>query len=384
MFKTTSVLELSKSALKNNISFLKEILGENIRFSSVIKGNAYGHGIEQFVPLAEEAGIDHFSVFSGDEAFRVFKSTVNNSEIMVMGWLDEEELQWAINNEISFWIFDSERLDKAISISKKLKKKAKIHLEIETGMNRTGLSIESLDYVLNKLIGNPNSYSLEGICTHFAGAESVANYVRVKRQISKFNKIYKTIIKLGFKPKCRHTACSAAALSYPKTRMDMVRIGIAQYGYWPTTETFIQYVLKKADRTDPLNRIISWKSQVMVTKKVMAGEFINYGNTYLAQEEKLIAIIPVGYSHGFNRTLSNLGRVLIHGQRVGVIGMVNMNMLIADVTLMPDVKKGDEVVLIGKQGDLEITVASFSEISNEVNYELLVRLPERINRIITN
>ena len=384
VFKTTSVLEISKSALQRNVNFLKSIIGPDVRFSSVVKGNAYGHGIEQFIPIAEDAGIDHFSVFSGDEALRVFNALTKKSEIMVMGWLDQDELEWAIINDISFWIFEPERLDSALKISRILNKPARIHLEIETGMNRTGLSIEALNHVLKLLISYPDNFIFEGVCTHYAGAESIANFVRVNRQISRFNKIYKSITKLGLKPKYRHTACSAAALNYPKTRMDMVRFGIAHYGLWPNTETFIQYIHGKDDKTDPLDRLISWKSQIMSLKKVNEGEFISYGTSYLAQEEKMIAIVPVGYSHGFNRTLSNLGRVLVHGQRIGVIGMVNMNMLIVDVSNLPDVSIGDEVVIIGKQGDLQISVASFSEISNEVNYELLVRLPEQINRIIKN
>jgi alanine racemase len=166
--------------------------------------------------------------------------------------------------------------------------------------------------------------------------------------------------------------------------MDMVRIGIMQYGFWPSIETYIQYFNGKDNRTDPLDRIIAWKSKVMSTKIVKEGEFVSYGTTYLALEEKEIAVVPVGYSHGYSRMLSNQGRVLIGGYRVGVIGMVNMNMLIADITSVPDVKVGDEVVIIGKQGDLEISVASFSEISNQVNYELLVRLPATTRRTATD
>ncbi|PLW97271.1 MAG: alanine racemase [Marinilabiliales bacterium] len=382
MFKTTSYIELNQQALIENVKFLKELIGRDIKFSSVVKGNAYGHGIEQFIPMAEAAGIDHFSVYSGDEAYRVFKASSDQPEIMIMGWMDPEAMEWAIKNGIGFWIFETERLDKALEIAKKLRCKAKIHIEVETGMNRTGLSNTSLNYVTKKIIENPDYFILDGLCTHYAGAESVANYVRVNRQISRFNKISKKFQTLGLKPTYRHTACSAAALNYPKTRMDLVRIGIAQYGLWPSAETFIQYIHGKVARFDPLNRIISWKSEIISIKKVKEGEFISYGTTYLAQEEKLIAVIPVGYSHGFSRMLSNQGRVLIHGQRVGVIGMVNMNMIIADITSIPDVNIGDEVVIVGKQGELEISISSFSEISNLVNYELLARLPERTNRIV--
>lgn len=382
MFKTTSIIELNQSALAGNVQFLKTLFGEHVRFSSVVKGNAYGHGIEQFIPMAEKAGIDHFSVFSGDEAYRVWKSSAGNSEIMIMGWLGSKAMQWAIENGISFWIFETKRLDEALEMAKRLGIKAKIHIEIETGMNRTGLSAKGLKYAMKKILENVDHLIFEGLCTHYAGAESVANYVRVNRQLSKFNKIYKKLILNGLKPKYRHTACSAAALNYPKTRMDLVRIGIAQYGFWPSAETFIQYIHGKAARFDPLNRIISWKSEIISVKKVNEGEFISYGTTYLAQEKKTIAVIPVGYSHGFSRMLSNQGRVLIHGHRVGVIGMVNMNMIIADITSVPDVIVGDEVVIVGKQEELEISISSFSEISNLVNYELLARLPERTKRIV--
>jgi len=384
MFTTTSIIELNKVSLKRNVDFLKKIIGRKVKFSSVVKGNAYGHGIEKFIPIAEEAGIDHFSVFSGDEASRVYAVAKNNPDIMIMGWLDNEEMSWAIENGINFWIFEGERLDKALEMAKKINKPAKIHLEVETGMNRTGLSEKALKYAIIKLKDNPRHLELEGLCTHYAGSESIANYLRVRRQINKFNKIYQTVKNDGLSPKYRHTACSAAALNYPKTRMDMVRIGISQYGFWPSAETFIQYIHGKENREDPLERVITWKSRIMSIKRVKQGEFISYGTTYLAQEEKMIAIIPVGYSHGFSRGLSNQGRVLIHGQRVAVIGMVNMNMLIADVTSVPEAELDDEVVIIGKQGDLEITVSSFTEISNQVNYELLARLPERTKRIVVN
>ncbi|MCB2208039.1 MAG: alanine racemase [Bacteroidetes bacterium] len=382
MFKTTSVIELSQSALTGNVQFLKELIGEHVRFSSVVKGNAYGHGIEQFIPMAEKAGINHFSVYSSDEAFRVFKASSGESEIMIMGWLDTEAMQWSIENGISFWIFEAERLDKTLEMAKRLGRKAKIHVEVETGMNRTGLPEKGLKHIMKKILDNGEHLIFEGLCTHYAGAESVANYVRVNRQLSKFNKIHKKFILNGLKPKYRHTACSAAALNYPKTRMDLVRIGIAQYGLWPSAETFIQYIHGKAARFDPLNRIISWKSEIISVKKVNEGEFISYGTTYLAQEEKTIAVIPVGYSHGFSRMLSNQGRVLIHGHRVGIIGMVNMNMIIADITSIPDVNIGDEVVIVGRQEEREISISSFSEISNLVNYELLARLPERTKRIV--
>ena len=233
------------------------------------------------------------------------------------------------------------------------------------------------------LKANQEHLTVEGFCTHYAGAESIANHVRVRQQMKTFGQLDDWMARKGVVPAKRHTACSAAAMSYPKTRMDMARIGIMQYGFWSSRETFINYLSGKADKTDPLKRVITWKSRVMTTHVVKPGEFIGYGTSYMAENHMKVAVVPVGYAHGYSRSLSNQGRVLINGHRVGVIGMVNMNMLIVDVTNVPESTAGDEVVLIGRQGDLEISVSSFGELSIQLNYELLTRLPQDIPRIIT-
>ena len=371
MFQT-SYIELSQSALEENYKFLKSVVGEQTLISTVIKGNAYGHGIVDLVPMAIKAGQRHFSVFSADEA-RLCREVAPNAEIMIMGMLDNEELEWAITNNIQFYIFEVDRLEIALKIAKKLNQLAQIHLELETGMNRTGLRKKEVLKVIELLSQNEN-YILKGVCTHFAGAESIGNYVRIQEQIKSFKKQRKQLAKRY------HLASSAATLSYPKTQMDMVRIGILNYGFWPSTETFIHFVKDKLDRTDPLRRILSWKSKVMSTKTVETGEFIGYGTTYMARENMKIATVPVGYSHGYSRSLSNQGRVLVNGERVSVVGIVNMNMMVLDITDIPDTKKGDEVVLIGNQGDYSISVSSFSELSDQLNYELLTRLPHNIPR----
>ena len=378
-----SIIEISESALINNIKFIKSVIGENCVLSSVVKGNAYGHGIEVFIPLAQKCGIDHFSVFSAAEAYKTLKAAGRNCKIMIMGMIDQADLEWIIINDIEFYVFEEARLKTALSICRKIKKPARIHIELETGLNRSGFNKKELIEVTNLLSAHPTEFIVQGICTHYAGAESIANYLRIQKQIKIFNSRYKWVLSQGITPKKRHTACSAAAMTYPSTRMDMVRIGIMQYGYWPSKETFMNYLGKHTDKQDPLRRVITWKSKVMNIKNVKAGEFIGYGTTYLAESEMKIAIVPVGYAEGYSRSLSNQGRVLIKGRRVGVIGIVNMNMLIADISKIPGVKIGDEVILIGRQGDLTISVSSFGELSNQFNYELLTRLPGDIPRIIT-
>jgi alanine racemase len=378
-----SVIELSQSALQKNISFLKEQF-KNTKMSSVIKANAYGHGLKEFLKMSEKCGINHFSVFCSSEARKVVKNLTFSADVMIMGWINDDDMEWIISNGIDFFVFDFDRINKFIEMAKKLSIPAKIHIELETGMNRTGFAQKDLKKLFKKLNENTEYFILKGLCTHFAGAESIANYKRINDQIKTFNRIHKRFLKNNLIPELRHTACSAAALSYPKTQFEMVRIGILQYGFWPSKETFIQFLSKNNLLVDPLNQILGWKSAIMSMKEVKTGEFISYGTSYLAQKDMKIAIIPVGYSHGYARNLSNQGRVLINGQRVAVIGMVNMNMLIADVTLIDQVSLGDEVVLIGKQGDLSINVSSFAEFSDQLNYELLTRLPAEISRVIIN
>jgi alanine racemase len=379
MFHTSNI-EISRSAYQQNLNFLKEQIGKGVKISSVVKGNAYGHGIEMFVPLAEDCGIEHFSVFSADEALRVRQAGKGLADIMIMGSLENEELEWAIHNGIEFFVFEQDRLEAALKIAKKIQRPAKLHIELETGMNRTGFAAQSIKATKMLLLKHPEAFEMKGLCTHYAGAESIANYFRIKKQKSLFNKLKKQFAVPDLMPEALHTACSAAAIRYPETQMDMVRIGILQFGFFPSQEVLIEYLTRQKKTEYPLKRLISWKTKIMDVKQVKAGEFIGYGTSFLASNDMSVASIPVGYSHGFSRSLSNQGRVLIHGQRTSVVGTVNMNMTLVDITNLEGVKKGDEVVLIGYQGDLEISVSSFGNFSDQLNYELLTRLPSNIPR----
>ncbi|MCZ4693204.1 alanine racemase [Ancylomarina euxinus] len=377
-----SLITLNENAVENNIAFLKKKLGDKVKISAVVKANAYGHGIEQIVPLFEKYGIDHYSVFYYSEAIRVFDSLSKPATIMVMGWLCEESVRGAIARGIEFFVFNIERLNFAIKYAKELNSKAKIHIEAETGMNRSGLNADELKNAITKIKENADCIEIVGFCTHLAGAESISNHVRIQSQLKKYNKMLVTLGANGLIPKYRHVANSAAAFVYPKARMDLVRIGIMLYGFWSSSEVYVQYINHKNNKINPLKRILGWNSQIMAIKKVKSGEFIGYGISYLAQTDIITALVPIGYSFGYSRSLSNKGRVLIGGQRCSVIGVVNMNMIIVDISHVDNAKVGDEVVLIGKQNDLEIKVSAFSEISNELNYEILAHLSESIVRTV--
>ena len=381
--KPTSYIELSKSALKNNLLFIREVIGEDPELVSVVKGNAYGHGIDVFTKAAYDCGVRSFAVFSAHEAFHVAEANINFNRLIIMGSVDErDELEWAIVNNVDFFVFDFERLMHALQIAKKHKAIIRIHIELETGMNRTGFKRAELKKLFPILDTWSDYISVQGICSHLAGSENISNYLRIKKQISRFSHVTKIFRSKNVAYGHPHLACSAAIMNYPKTILDMVRVGILQYGFWPSKEVKVAYLARTKATEDPLKRVISWKSKVMDVKTAKAGEFIGYGSSYLAEADMKIAVVPVGYAHGFSRSLSNQGRVLIAGVRVSVIGVVNMNMVLVDVSNLKDVKKGDEVVLIGNQGDHSISVASFSDLSVQLNYELLTRLPHDIPRII--
>jgi len=375
-------IELSQNALQNNIRFLQKMLGKSVKISSVVKGNAYGHGIAEFGSMLFKCGIRHFSVFSADEAYEL-KKVLHDVDILIMGNVEGDMLEWAIQQDIDFYVFDMDRLSTAIQLAKKFKTKAKVHIEVETGMNRTGFNKKELSAVISMIKKSIRYIDFKGLCTHYSGAESIINYYRVTSQIATFGEISERFRAKGLIPQIYHSACSAASVMYPETRMDMVRIGILQYGLWPSPETFIHFLADKKSRNDPLKRILTWKSTIMSVKDVREGEYIGYGTSYMAHENMKIAVIPIGYAHGYSRSLSNQGRVLIHGYRCAVVGTVNMNMIVIDVSELPKVAKGDEVVIIGSQSERAISIASFSEYSNQLNYELLTRLPRNIPRKIT-
>ncbi|MDX5338841.1 MAG: alanine racemase [Cyclobacteriaceae bacterium] len=383
--RPTSYLEISSSAYRQNIAFIRSRIGPTPEISAVVKGNAYGHGIPQMVQVAEEAGIRHFSTFSSDEAFLVHRHSQFSSQVMIMGMLFQEELPELIEKGISFYVFDFNRLEAAIEVAKNLKIPDKIHSEVETGFHRTGFEFGDLDQLIEILDREKPHLELKGLCTHYAGAESAINHPRVRLQFERYQSFREAFALKGITFERYHTACSAATLLFPEFHLDMVRIGIAGYGFWPTQETF--HLLKPSlheSQYNPFRRVISWKSQIMSLKPVETGEFVGYGQSYQTLEKMLLAIVPVGYAHGYRRILSNQGEVLISGVFCPVVGTVNMNAVAVDVGHLESVEIGQEVVLIGNQGDKEITVASFAETTRQVNYEMLTCLPVRITRMIVD
>lgn len=381
MVKHSSRIELSQASLKANFNFLRKQVGENVRISSVVKANAYGHGIHEYVPMAEKCGIDHFSVASSYEAEEVLEVCRDTSRVMIMGILYDEDIAWAIEHDVEFYVFHLDRLSRVVAEARKLQKPAHIHLEVETGANRTGLGRRYFNRALTFMQKHRDLLVFEGLCTHFGGAETFANRFKIEKQHKLFKELYRICRKKKILPKYRHLASSAAALAYPETRYDMVRIGVAQYGFWPSPDVYYNHLNMTGKTSENgLRRIFTWKTDVMDVREVDEGEFIGYGTAYQATHEMKIAVLPLGYSNGYPRGLSNRGKVLIKGKKAPITGLVNMNLFMVDVTHIPDVDVGEEVVLIGRQGNNSINVASFTQTTRLQNQEMMSRLPAAIPR----
>ncbi|MDN3670707.1 alanine racemase [Echinicola jeungdonensis] len=381
MVKHSSRIELRKSAYKSNINFIKKKIGKNVIFSSVIKANAYGHGIDVFVPMAESCGVDHFSVASAYEAWEVLQVCNPDSHIMIMGILYEDDIPWAIENNIEFYVYNYDRLSVTLAAAKKVGKPAKIHIEVETGANRTGMPKEEFSKSLTFLKNNADFLVFEGLCTHLGGAESFANNFKIEKQLKNFKTFLTKCKQKKVMPHLRHVASSAAALSIKESLYDMVRVGVAQYGFWPSPDIYYTHINQVGKNKDgALKRIITWKTDIMDTRKVNEGEFIGYGTAFQAVRKMNIAVIPLGYCNGYPRGLSNRGYVLIQGKKAPIVGLINMNLFMVDITHIPKAKVGDEVVLIGRQNNNVIHISSFTNFTNLLNNEMLSRLPASIPR----
>lgn len=381
MFET-STIELSASAFRNNLKFIRKKLKKGVRLCSVVKGNAYGHGLKEFVSMAMQEGVDYFAVHSAEEAYCLQNSLSTMPHLFIMGEIEGQAIEWAIQHQIEFAVFDEQRLETALKFAQKLNIKAKIHIEVETGMRRTGFEIDQLSALCDWFRAHESHVIFQGLFTHFAGAESQANHFRISKQIEVFHQAKLILAQEQLKPIYVHAACSAAMLNYPETQENMVRVGILNYGFWPNVETQIRASGENNQASNPLKRVIRWSAKIMTTKNISKGHFVGYGTTFLAHKNMKLAIVPVGYSHGYSRNLSNVASVLVNGKVAPVVGTVNMNSLTIDISLVGKVEKGDEVVLIGKQNGKQITASSFSEQSQQLNYELLTRLPMNIPRFI--
>ncbi len=372
-------VEISRKNLIHNLKFLKSRLRKKTKFGAVVKSNAYGHGIREVTKILLEEGVDYFMVNTLEEAM-ILRELGVKGFILIMGYIPESHIKDAVENGIRLVLYNRETIPLLKEVKRETGKEPLLHLKIETGTNRQGIPIDSLVPFIEEM--QNNNLLIEGIYTHFANIEDTTDHTYAMYQLSMFKKACDIIEKMGIKLKFRHTACSAAILLFKKTHFDLVRAGISLYGLWPSKQTYLSYIMLHGRNRKNLKPVLTWKTVVAQIKNVSENECIGYGCTYRTTYPSKIAVLPVGYYEGYDRGLSNIGHVLIKGRRAPVRGRVCMNMIMVDITHIPDVSLGEEVVLLGKQKNMEITADEIASLLGTINYEVVTRINENLPRII--
>lgn len=353
--RTYAVINLRNYA--GNLRFFEDHCTPS-KVMPVVKANAYGHGAIPLSKVAERMGIDYFAVAFLEEALQLRNHGIN-SDILVFNYVAPDLIHIAYENNITLTLYSWEQLSKY----SKQASKPKCHVKIDTGMKRLGVQPDEASEFIQK--ARSSGFEIEGAYTHFAVADSLdeEDVEFTKEQFEQF-------ARLDLDVKIKHVCNSGSALSKIVNCFDYVRIGIASYGLQPSN------MLQSSE----IKPVLEWKSTVSSVKTINPGDTVSYGRTFRAFTEMKIAAIPVGYADGYWRQLSNKGYVLIHGERCPIVGRVCMDQFMVDVTHLDDVKLGDEVVLIGRQGDNSISAEEIANLVDTINYEVTCRISERVPR----
>ena len=375
-------IEISKSAILRNISEIKSLIGKNAKLISVIKANAYGHGLCEVASVVEKES-DYLAVINLDEAEELRKTDIR-TPIIILGYTSESasDILWAIQERVELAVNSlthAERLSKIIEDSAGGAEDLKIHIKIDTGMGRMGIMRENAVEYIKKINKLPN-LKIKGIMSHFADVVDHKDYA--KEQLQKFEDIIFQLFKEKIEPALWHMAKTEAILDFPESHFDAVRLGIGLYGFYPNKKLVDRVHI--AHPEFELKPCLTWKTKILQVKDYPKAQFVGYGCAHKTKRQTKIAIFPVGYYQGFDRGLSSTGEVLINGKRCPIIGRICMNMSMADVTDVPKARRDDEVVIIGSQMDEEITADEIAEKLNTVNYEIVTRINPKIERRIVD
>lgn len=364
--------EINLQAIRDNVKTLKSLTKPGTLFMAVVKANGYGHGAKQVARAAVEGGADRLGVALVEEAVELREAGFR-VPIHILSEIPPEAAPLVISNDFIPTVCTRPVAEALSRVAQKSNRKAKIHLKVDTGMNRLGLfpaEVPSFIEFVNKL---PN-LEIEGIFTHFALADKPENEYTL-RQLRKFQDLLLILQKKGVNIRLKHAANSAATVFFPETHFDMIRIGITLYGLHPSAATKGKINLKPA---------LQLKARVSYVKKIKAGEGVSYGFTYRSPVATTIVTLPLGYGDGYSRLLSNKSQVLLEGQRMPVVGQICMDQLMVDAGPLEGVAPGSEAVLIGRQGNEEISVDELADILGTINYEVVCMINSRVPRVYVN
>lgn len=371
-------VELDAAALENNVREFRRRIPEPTRLGAVVKSNAYGHGMLETAAIARRAGAEWLCVNGVEEGVRL-REAGHDAPILVMGYVALSDLEPVVALDLRPVVYNLETVDRLEALAVAAGRQVRVHVKVETGTNRQGVPEHDVPRFVEKLRAAP-SLRLEGLSTHFADIEDTTDHGFAETQIAAFGRIVETVRSLGESP-LRHSACSAAALLFNRTHLDLARIGISVYGIWPSKETYVS-CLERGKPSLDLRPALAWKTRIAQIKEVREGEFVGYGRTWRATRTTRIAVLPVGYHEGYDRGLSGIAHVLVRGRRAPVRGRVCMNMTMVDVTDVPEARLEDEVVLLGPQGDERVSAEQLAQWCGTIPYEIVSRIHPSLPRLV--
>jgi alanine racemase len=374
-------IELDKQALVSNFRVLHKLLSKKTNFLAVTKSNAYGHGLMQVAKILTSdqlivaSNCLWFGVDSIVEALRLRREGIEN-KILVLGRTLPERLKEAVNENITLSVSSLPGLLELVKDHSKNTTWPEFHLKIDTGMHRQGFFPRELPAVIKIL--KRHKLAPSGIYTHFASAKDSLYPAYTLEQLKNFKMVLKTMRVAGYKNLIRHSAASGGTLLFPDSHLDMVRVGMALYGYYPSFETSL-----RVGNKIKLSPVLSWRSLVGEVKEIPKDSFVGYDLSEKINRKTKIAVIPVGYWHGFDRGLSSVGEVLIRGLRRKVLGRVSMDMIVVDVTDgIKKVQPGDVVTIIGRDGREVIWADEIGAKIGTSCYEVLTRINPLIYKVV--
>ena len=362
--------EVDLDNLQYNLKEIKKTCGDK-EIIGVIKANAYGHGAMEIAPTLLENGVSRLAVAVLSEAMEIRMSGVKEP-VMILGYTPPYLGDMLLDNDIEQTVYSYNDALELSRIAVLKRKVLKVHVVLDTGMGRIGFlptkeSVEEV-YKINKL---PN-IKIQGIFSHFSSADELEKEYTLY-QMSKYNKFINKLEQKNIRIPIKHIANSAAIIDLENTHLDAVRAGIIMYGYYPSN-----YVLKDKIKLKPVMTI---KTSIVHIKKLSSGEYISYGRTFKTEKETIIATLPIGYADGYNRLLSNKGRVIVNGKLVPIVGRICMDQCMIDVTFIKDLKVGDVVTIIGEDNGVSYTADDIAREIGTINYEVICNVSKRVPRV---
>jgi alanine racemase len=368
---------VSLITLRQNFRTVQKHVGKDVTVCAVVKADAYGHGAVECAAALEAEGARWLGVTSLDEAIPLRAAEIRSRILLMTGfWRGEEEEIVALRLTPTVWEpWQIESLNRA---SAKLGAgRHPVHLKVDSGMGRLGVSLQALARLLDA-VKSADHLLLEGVSTHLASSE-VLDAPSAEEQIRNFDKALNSIRSAGVAPALVHVANTSAAISRRVTWNNMVRPGLALYGYYLPFQRAGREVNGSALRLN-VKPVLTWKTRILALRDTEANQALGYGGTYVTKSPARIALLPVGYADGLNRALSSGGRVIVRDHYAPIVGLISMDLTMIDVTGIAGIEVGDEVILLGNSDGLTVSAQEHADLANTIPYEILCAISKRVPR----